>query len=79
MTKKNLERRYKFLLLQLKKIHELEEKWLDADSKQRAEMMGQIRYISDHESLIERMEDIEDFNAEYNFFNKEMTIDNEEG
>ena len=73
MTKKNLERRNKFLLLQLKVIQELVTEYrLDKD-----ELMlniGAILYYSDPDELKKRLQFIEENDLPYNFYHKTMNI-----
>lgn len=73
MTKKDLERRNKFLLLQLKVIHEL----ITAKYSNRDEFMenvGVIEYYSDPDEIKERLQFIEEYNEAYNFYHKTMNI-----
>lgn len=70
MTKKDLERRNKFLMLQLKKI----QKWIkDIEKLNNDDMfrqLGKIEYNSDPETIKKLIQYIEENNLEYNFFDK---------
>lgn len=74
MTKAQLERRYEYLLLQLKVINQLAEEQNLSD-KEIWENLGAITYYSRAKNIKENLQFIEDFNESYNFFNKTMNID----
>lgn len=74
MTKAQLERRYEYLLLQLKVINQLAEEQNLSDKKM-WENLGAITYYSRAKNIKENLQFIEDFNESYNFFNKTMNID----
>lgn len=67
MTKKDLERRNKFLLLQLKVIQELA-------TEDRLDNIGAILYYSDPDELKKRLQFIEENDLPYNFYHKTMNI-----
>lgn len=74
MTKKDLERRNKFLLLELKKISVLTDiDMLSFDDICRN--IGVIHSLSNFEDMKRRIEFIEEHNLDYNFYDKEMDID----
>lgn len=76
MTKKDLERRNHYLLLQLKLINEavkeISERGLQ-DRKYAAEKLGHITYYTEAENIKREIRYIEYFNAEYNMY--EPTVD----
>lgn len=73
MTKKDLERRNKYLLLQLKQIHDLTE---NAPHNRNGiwQTIGHIQYYSDPETIKENIGYIERYDHEYNFFEKDKDI-----
>ena len=77
MTKKDLERRNDFLLLQLKIINELiNDKELYRNNYRASEIRGSIRYITSPDAVKDRINFIEKHNLTYNAYNEDMTIDN---
>ena len=74
MTKAQLERRYEYLLLQLKVINQLAEEQNLSD-KEIWEHLGAITYYSRAKTIKKNLQFIEDYNESYNFFNKTMNID----
>lgn len=74
MTKKDLERRNKYLLLQLKIIHELTEKYLKEDDDERIRINACISYHSNADKIKEDISFIENCDIEFNFHNKTMNI-----
>lgn len=74
MTKKDLERRNQFLLLQLKIINELAEECTGKDRDEIFENLGAIMYYTSPEALKELINFIEKYNEPYNYFNKTMNI-----
>lgn len=75
LTKKELERRYNYLLLQMKIINELmESDEIIKDERKRMEHIGAVCYYTRANTIKENLELIEEFNEEYNFYNKTMNI-----
>lgn len=74
MTKKDLERRNKFLLLQIKIIKELLEDYTDKTEEEQMRALGAIDYYTDPRNIKKAIETIEDFDETYNFYNKTMNI-----
>ena len=74
MTKKDLERRNKFLLLQIKIIREL---LSDTEGMERDELfrrIGNADYYTDPEKIKENLRFIEERDLEYNFYRKLMNV-----
>lgn len=74
ISKDNLERRYNFLLLQLKIIHET----IDMNTltyENMVERLGAIAHYSDPQIIKDKIHYIETFNKKYNFYNETMNID----
>lgn len=74
MTKKDLERRNNYLLLQLKIINEL----LKLKGKSRDEIfecIGAADYLSSAKTIKNNISFIEEYDETYNFYNKTMNID----
>lgn len=74
MTKKDLERRNQFLLLQLKIINGLAEECNEKTKNEMNRILGAISYYSDSETIKENMKFIEEYNETYNFYHKTMNI-----
>ena len=74
MTKKDLERRNKFLLLQIKIIKELLEDYTYKTEEEQMRALGAIYYYTDPRNIKKAIETIEDFDETYNFYNKTMNI-----
>lgn len=74
MTKKDLERRNKFLLLQLKIVNELVKDFFDMPNDERIQTIGSIEYYTTPEHIKANIKFIEDYNESYNFYNKLMDI-----
>lgn len=74
MTKKDLERRNKFLLLQLKLINELAENFTDMSHDEQMDAIGVIRCYTNPENIKNYIKFIEDYDESYNFYNKLMNI-----
>lgn len=70
MTKKNLERRNKYLLLQLKMIHDLVKQDPSILRKELFENIGTIQYLSSAKSIKENLEFIEKYDEQFNFYDK---------
>lgn len=73
MKKKDLERRNKFLLLELKKICSLTDIALLSDDDI-FRNVGVIYALSNFEDMKRRIEFIEEHDLDYNFYDKEMDI-----
>lgn len=74
MTKKDLERRNQFLLLQLKIIHKMLNEVDYQNEQELMQTIGAIEYYSDSETIKENMKFIEEHNETYNFYRKTMNI-----
>lgn len=74
MTVKNLERKNEFLLLQLKIIHGLLADTYGKSNETKIRHIAKAEYISEAEAIKEELEYIEKYNLKYNFYNKEMDI-----
>lgn len=74
MTKKDLERRNKFLLLQLKIISEMVNNPENMHGVEVHKTLGAIQYYSNSQTIKSNLEFIETYNKEYNFFNSTMDI-----
>lgn len=74
MTKKDLERRNQFLLLQLKIINELTEECIGKSRDEIFEFLGSIAHYASPETIKKDINFIETYNESYNFFNKTMNI-----
>lgn len=77
MTKKDLERRNKFLLLQLKIISEtIEEIFTEGlhDRENTAGKLGEIRFHAGAKHIKDEIKFIEHFNEEYNFHSPTMDV-----
>ncbi len=74
MTKKDLERRNKFLLLQLKIVNELVKDVIDMSDDERMQAIGAIEYYTTPENIKANIKFIEDYDKSYNFYNKLMDI-----
>ena len=73
MTKKTLERRNKFLLLQLKEIQKLANTdYLDYDELM--QNIGHIQYLSSPECIKENLNFIENYDLPFDFFHEPMGI-----
>lgn len=72
MTKKDLERRNKYLLLQLKMIYNLANLHHNGDELQKA--IGSIIFHSSHKTIKENLRFIEKYDEQFNFFDKEEDI-----
>ena len=76
MTKKDLERRNDFLLLQLKIINELiNDKELYHNNIKASEIRGSIKYLTRPDTIKDRISFIENHDLTYNNYNEDMTID----
>ena len=76
MTKKDLERRNDFLLLQLKIINELiNDKELYHNDIKASEIRGSIKYLTRPDTIKDRISFIENHDLTYNNYNEDMTID----
>lgn len=76
MTKKDLERRCDFLLLQLKIINELiNDKELYRNEDRASEIRGAIKYITSPDAIKDCISFIERHDLTYNAYNEDMTID----
>lgn len=78
MTKKNLERRNKYLLLQLKMIHDLVIQDTSILREKMFENIGHIQYLSSTENIKENLRFIERYDKQFDFFNKEEDINDYE-
>jgi hypothetical protein len=74
MTKKDLERRNDFLLLQLKEINEIVKGINWTDETDVARRIGSIKCICDIEEIRYNLKFIEKHDKEYNLYNKTMNI-----
>lgn len=74
MTKKDLEKRNKFLLLQLKKVNELVKDFFYMPDDERIQTIGSIEYYTTPETIKDNIKFIEDYNESYNFYNKLMDV-----
>lgn len=74
MTKKELEKRNNFLLLQLKIISEIANSKDILKEENTMKFIGKISYYSSAESIKEAIDFMEEYNKEYNFLNKDMNI-----
>ena len=68
ITKKDLERRYKYLLSEMKRINELLSNISELEHDERWKTIGKIEYIANEENLKSRIQFIEKYDKEYNFF-----------
>lgn len=76
MTKKDLERRNDFLLLQLKIINELiNDKEIYHDSIRASDIRGSIKYITKPDTIKDCISFIENHDLTYNAYNEDMTIE----
>lgn len=73
MTKKDLERRNNFLLLQLKIINEIV---TTADQNNAFYVMGRMEAITDPATIRSKLRFIEETDSQYNFYTKDMDIEN---
>lgn len=71
MTKKELERRYHFLLMKMKVINEITK---EMTSENFAKKAGEILFHSDREDIAKMIKFIEEYNENYNFYNKTQSI-----
>lgn len=74
MTKKDLERRNRFLLLQLKIIAELMEDTIGIGNDELYRKIGEVLHYTNPEKIKYKIQDMEKHDLEYNHLNKEMTI-----
>ena len=74
MTKKDLERRNEFLLLQLKIIYKTAMDTFGKSNDEIAKALGHIEYYSSAEAIKGNIEFIEEHNKKYNFFHETMDI-----
>ena len=74
MTKKDLERRYNYLLLQLKKINQITTEIFE-DKYAIGEAIGDISYYSDKEKIKSNIDFIETYEKKYNFYDETMSAD----
>ena len=72
MKKSDLERRYHYLLLQMKIINELVATKYQ-NTEELCSMLGAIEYHSDKETINKHIKFIEGYNEKYNFFKKTMS------
>lgn len=73
MTNKDLKRRNRYLLLQLRLIHELV-KDAPTDTDELWKMIGRIQYHSAPETVKNNIKFIEENDKEYNFYEKDKDI-----
>lgn len=75
MTKKELERRNDYLLLQLKMIHRIATE-CENETKliEIAKAIGNIEHYSKAETIKDNLKFIEEYDKNYNFYNKTMDI-----
>lgn len=73
MTKKELEKKYKFVLGQLEMIHAIA-KNCNFDENEIPKTIGRIDFLSDPKYIKEKLEFIEKYDKHYNFFNKTEDI-----
>ena len=74
MKKKDLERRYNYLLLQLKIINQIATE-MPIDKYEIAEAKAAIIYYSKKEIIKSNIDFIETYEEKYNFYNKTMSAD----
>lgn len=74
MTKKDLERRYNYLLLQLKKINQITTEMFEY-KYEIGEAIGAISYYSNKEKLKSNIDFIETYEKKYNFYDETMSAD----
>ena len=74
MTKKDLERRNDFLLLQLKIISELVNDDARYEGDKIHEIIGNIMAITDPENIKDNIHFIESFDKQYNFYREELDL-----
>lgn len=74
MTKKDLERRNEYLLLQLKNVNETLNNLDFCDMHIAMRSIGFLLNISDSETIKNRLEFIEEYNQSYNFYDKDKNI-----
>ncbi len=77
MTKKNLERRNNFLLLQLKLINKTIERILKEEINNREKTIFELKFIEDlteAEKIKKKIELIEFYDCEYNIHDKNIDI-----
>lgn len=75
MTKKDLERRYNYLLLQIKIINEQTQDIVGFTEDDLFIKLAKIKCFSSSENIKNQLEFIESSNTSYNFFKKDMTVD----
>lgn len=74
MTKKDLERRNRYLLLQLKVIAGLLKDTAGLKQDEPHERIGAVHHLTDPETIKRHLGFIEAHDTEYNFYNKTMGI-----
>ena len=74
MTKKDLERRNKFLLLELKIIRELLSDNAGIEKYELYKKLGRVDSHTDPEEIKKRIKFIEENDLKYNFYSKSMDI-----
>lgn len=74
MTKAQLQRRYEYLLLQLKVINQLANTD-DLSDDNMARTLGAINFCSEPTTIKDNIAFIEDYDKKYNFYHKTMNID----
>lgn len=74
MTKKDLERKNKFLLLQLKIVNELVKDFIDMSADEQMQTIVAIEYYTTPENIKTKIKFIEKHDESYNFYNKLMDI-----
>lgn len=78
MTKKDLERRNRYLLLQLKMIHDLIKDAAYMSKNDLFENIGTIQHLSSAKSIKSNLEFIEKYDEQYNFYDKGEDINDYE-
>ena len=74
MTKKDLERKNKFLLLQLKIVNELVKDFIDMSDDEQMQAIGAIKYYTTPENIKTKIKFIEKHDESYKFYNELMDI-----
>lgn len=74
MTKKDLERRNKFLLLQIKIVNEMLKDFIEKSEDEQMQAIGAMEYYTAPENIKANIKFIEEYNEDYNFYNKLMDI-----
>ena len=74
MSKKDLERRYKFLLLQLKEIAEMVNDEDRYENDKIFDYIGKIQYLTDPKKIKDNLMYIENFDRPYNFYKPDKDI-----